>query len=400
MRMMDGMNKGRMMKSMVRLLVHVLAAAMPLLSSCRHDVVVWPAETGTGGEARADAVRGFWLLNEGNMGSNKCTLDFYDYASGTYGRNVYGSANPTVVKLLGDVGNDLHVYGGRLWAVVNCSNKIEVMEAATARRIGQVDLANCRRLCFRGPYAYATSYAGPVQIRPDYEQRGLVVRIDTATLEKLDTCIVGFQPDGLDVVDGKIYVANSGGYMSPNYENTVSVVDMETFREERRIPVAVNLHHLLADGRGCLWVSSRGDYYGNPSALFCISDPGGEAVARRVLTPEGRDVVAGGMTLCGDSLYVVGSAFSYATMRREVNYAIVDTRSQEVVTSNFIADGTEQTIVEPYGIAVHPLTREILLTDARTHVNPGTLFCFSREGRLLWKQRTGDIPAHIAFLWN
>lgn len=385
---------------MMRCLLHVLAAVVPLLSSCRHDVVVWPTETGTGGEARTDAVRGFYLLNEGNMGSNKCTLDFYDYASGTYERNVYGSANPYVVKQLGDVGNDLHIYGGRLWAVVNCSNKIEVMEAATARRIGQVNLANCRYLCFHGSYAYATSYAGPVQIRPDYEQRGLVVKIDTATLEKVDTCIVGFQPDGLGIAGGKVYVANSGGYMSPNYENTVSVVDMETFREERRIQVAVNLHRLLVDGQGRLWVSSRGDYYGNASALFCISDPGGEALARRVLTPEGKDLVVGGMTLCGDSLYVIGSAFSYATMRREVNYAIVDTRRQEVVTTNFIADGTEQDIVEPYGIAVHPLTREILLTDARTHVNPGTLFCFSREGRLLWKQRTGDIPAHIAFLWN
>ena len=199
-----------------------------LLQSCRHDIIVWPSEEEEVGETRQDSILGFYLLNEGNMGSNKCTMDFYDYATGTYTRNVYGNANPSAVKELGDVGNDLRIYGSRMWAVINCSNKIEVMEACTARRVGQVNLANCRYIAFHEGYAYVSSYAGPVQINPDYEQKGIVVKIDTATLEKVDTCIVGFQPDRLDITGGKIYVANSGGYMFPNYENTVSVIDICT----------------------------------------------------------------------------------------------------------------------------------------------------------------------------
>lgn len=369
-----------------------------MLVACRHDVVVWPSEEEEGGEGREDMVYGFYVLNEGNMGSNKCTMDYYDYTSGTYMRNIYGTANPTVVKELGDVGNDLGIYGDRMWAVVNCSNKIEVMSAVTAQRIGQVDLANCRYVCFDGAYAYVTSYAGPVQIRPDYVQRGMVVKIDTATLEKVDTCIVGFQPDGLAVAGGRMYVANSGGYMSPNYENTVSVVDVETFTEVERITVALNLHHVVADGHGQLWVSSRGDYYGNVASLFCVSNLEGVPEVRRILTEDGRDVPVGSMVLCGDSLYVVGKNFSYVSMRNEMNYSIVDTRSGRVLTSCFITDGTESRIMEPYGVAVHPFTREVLIGDARSMVNPGRLFCYSREGLLLWDVRTGDIPAHFAFL--
>ena len=39
------------------------------------------------------------MLNEGNMGSNKCTLDFFfDYTKGTYYRNIYAEINPNVVK--------------------------------------------------------------------------------------------------------------------------------------------------------------------------------------------------------------------------------------------------------------------------------------------------------------
>ena len=371
-----------------------------LLQSCRHDVIVWPSEEEEMGDTRQDSILGFYLLNEGNMGSNKCTMDFYDYTTGTYIRNIYGNANPSAVKELGDVGNDLRIYGNRMWAVINCSNKIEVMEARTARRVGQVNLANCRYIAFHESYAYVTSYAGPVQINPGYEQKGMVVKIDTATLEKVDTCIVGFQPDRLDIAGGKIFVANSGGYMFPNYENTVSVVDIGTFREEGRIPVAVNLHHLLADSDGQLWVSSRGDYYGNTSALFCITDPAGTPQVRRITTQDGTDLVVENMTLRGDSLYVIGTEFSYATMQNHTNYGIVNVRTRQVLTTNFITDGTDASIMEPYGIAVHPHTGEILIGDARTHVNPGTLFCFSPEGLLLWKVRTGDIPAHFAFLYE
>ena len=369
-----------------------------LLQSCRHDIIVWPSEEEEVGGTRQDSILGFYLLNEGNMGSNKCTMDFYDYTTGTYIRNIYGNANPSAVKELGDVGNDLRIYGNRMWAVINCSNKIEVMEARTARRVGQVNLANCRYIAFHEGYAYVTSYAGPVQINPGYEQKGMVVKIDTATLEKVDTCIVGFQPDRLDIANGKIFVANSGGYMFPNYENTVSVVDIGTFREEGRIPVAVNLHHLLADSDGRLWVSSRGDYYGNTSALFCITDPVGTPQVQRITAQAGTDLVVENLTLRGDSLYVIGTEFSYATMQNHTNYGIVNVRTRQVLTTNFITDGTDASIMEPYGIAVHPHTGEILIGDARTHVNPGTLFCFSPEGLLLWKVRTGDIPAHFAFL--
>lgn len=373
-----------------------------LQSSCRQDIVVWPPEQeeGVGETVTTDTIRGFYLLNEGNMGSNKSTLDFYDYATATYTRNIYSSANPSAVKELGDVGNDLKIYGTRLWAVINCSNKIEVMDARTARRIGQVDLANPRHICFNEGYAYITSYAGPVQINPTYEQLGMVVKIDTATLEKVDTCLVGFQPDGIDLSGGRLYVANSGGYMYPNYENTLSVISIVTFQEERRIPVAINLNHVVADRYGQVWVSSRGNYYGHPSSLYCLSNLEGEPLIERIYTTEGNDLVTRNMALCGDSLYIIGNEFSYSTYQSVQNYAIVNTATKQVVTTNFITDGTEYDIMETYGIAVHPVSREILIGDARSHVNPGTLFCFSSQGQLLWKVRTGDIPAHIAFCYK
>ena len=371
-----------------------------ILISCREErniyipdeVIVEPLDTTAEDINSPRKIKGFYLLNEGNMGSNKATLDYFDYETQIYSRNIFAYANPSVVKEMGDVGNDLKIYGGRLYAVINCSNKIDIMDKWTAIKIGQINIPNCRYIRFHEGFAYVTSYAGPVEINPDYKQSGYVAKVDTATLQVVDRCLVGFQPDELEIVDNKIYVANSGGYMFPNYENTVSVIDIETFTEIKQIEIAVNLHRLRADKHGNLWVSSRGDYYNTPSRLFCIDTKTDK------LTDE-LAISVSNFHLDGDSLYIYSTEWNYLNMNNVITYGIVDVVKKELVTNNFITDGTEKNIRVPYGISVHPITKDIYVTDAKNYVSPGTLYCFDKNGKQKWKSiRTGDIPAHFTFL--
>ena len=361
------------------------------MSGCRENITIISGEEEQHGVAQQTDITGFYLLNEGNMGSNKSTLDFYDFTTATYRRNIYAEANHNVPKELGDVGNDIQIYGNRLYAVINCSNKVEVLDARTCHRIGQIDVPNCRYLRFHEGYGYLTSYAGPVVINPNYEQIGYVAKFDTATLTLVDTCHVGFQPDGLEVVSGNIFVANSGGYMVPNYENTLSVIDLQTFNETQRIPIAVNLHRVSADKYGQLWVSSRGDYYTTPSRLYCINP------LTRTITDSVETAVSN-FCIVGDSLYFYATEWSYVSMQDSICYGIIDVKTHKILPQSFITDGTDKNIKKPYGIAVHPITREVYVTDAKNYVTPGMLHCYSPQGILQWSVRTGDIPAHFAFL--
>ncbi|MBQ7192189.1 MAG: YncE family protein [Paludibacteraceae bacterium] len=371
----------------------LVAILFTLFTACRKDEVTLRAEEEQHGTQQLTSIAGFYLLNEGNMGSNKATLDYYDFSTATYARNIFAQANPNVPKELGDVGNDIKIYGSRLYAVINCSNKVEVMDAATAKRIGQIDIPNCRYLRFKGQYGYITSYAGPVEINPNYEQKGYVAQFDTATLQITKQCIVGFQPDELEIVGNKLYVANSGGYMTPNYENTVSVIDLETFTEIKRVEVAINLHHLRADQYNQLWITSRGDYLNSPSQLYCLD-------TQTDMVTDTIDMAVSNFCLDGDSLYLYSTEWSYIEMKNTITYGIVDVKTHEIKTHLFISDGTEQQIQIPYGIAVHPVTKEIFVTDAKNYVTPGTLYCFSPDGKCQWSVRTGDIPAHFAFLYK
>ncbi|MDR0538818.1 MAG: YncE family protein [Tannerellaceae bacterium] len=371
--------------------IHTFTLLLSILVACREDVEIRPPEVIPVAPSDSAAIIGFYLLNEGNMGSNKSTLDYMDLFSGEYRRNIYADANPSVPKEMGDVGNDIRIYGEKLYAVINCSNKVEVMDRRTAKRIGQIDIPNCRYIRFHGGYAYVTSYAGPVELNPDYKQRGYVAMVDTTTLQVMARCLVGYQPDELEIVGNRIYVANSGGYMFPNYESTVSVIDIASFTEIKRIEVARNLHRLRADRHGRIWVSSRGDYYGQPSRLYCIDLDNGEHV-------DSLQVAVSNLYLDGDSLYLYSTEWSYISMSNEITYGIVDVARKQIVSRCFITDGTEQRIQIPYGIMVHPITKDIYVTDAKNYVSPGTLYCFDRNGRLKWNVRTGDIPAHFALL--
>ena len=384
---------------MMRNCVFIMALALyaVMLSGCREDEVVVPTEYEIlpVSVASGSEIVGMYLLNEGNMGSNKCSLDYLDYVQGYYVRNLYAERNPHVVKELGDVGNDIQVYGSKLYVVVNCSNKVEVLDARTGLRVGQVEIPNCRYIRFYRGHAYVSSYVGPVQLQNPDAVKGAVYKIDTLSLKAVAKCTVGYQPDELEVLGQYLYVANSGGYMAPDYDNTVSVIELEGFKQVEKIPVGINLHRIKADNEGKLWVTSRGDYMNIHSNLYVLEKVKG----RNSMEVTGKlDVPCSNFCISGDSLYYYSTEWNNYTQKNTITYGIINTKTKQKVSSSFITDGTEGDITVPYGIMVHPDTGDIFVTDAKNYVSSGVLHCYSKDGVRKWSVRTGDIPAHMCFI--
>jgi DNA-binding beta-propeller fold protein YncE len=357
------------------------------LSACRDDDdVVIPTVTATGMPLSSGYV-GLYVLCEGNMGANKATLDYLDFTTGAYHKNIFPSRNPSQVLELGDVGNDAKIYGSRLWLVINCSNKVEVCDARTARSLGHVDIPNCRFLAFHEGHAYVSSYVGGGL--SDYDRRGSVYKVDTATLRVVARVDVGYQPDEIAVSDGKLFVANSGGYRGATghgYDTTVSVIDLQSFRVTQTIDVAPNLYRLRCDRYGQLWVTSRGIEGDNsqPSRLFVISDG---VVTDRI------DLPVSDMAFRGDSLCYLAT-----TTGGHYETGVIDLRTHAIVSRQLLKPSSAYEIETPYGLAVHPETGHLFLMDATNYVSSGSLLCFDKDGRFLWRVSTGDIPGHAAFL--
>lgn len=384
------------MKTLRILFFAVILFAMLGVAGCREDEVVIPSEADVVGDMGPanTKVTGLYLLNEGNMGSNKCTLDFYDYSTGLFFRNIYAERNPGVIKELGDVGNAIGVYGSKLYVVVNCSHKVEVLDAVTGVRLGQIDIPNCRSLAFGGGKVYVSSYVGPVRVDPD-APKGAVYEVDTLQLKVSRQVTVGYQPEELAIVGDYLYVANSGGYRAPDYDNTLSVIQLRDFKQVEQIPVGINLYGCKKDKYDKLWVTSRGNNQGVPARLHVLDKKVGHS---RLVVTDTLDIPCQQMAFAGDSLLFFTSTEGSHTFPKQVYYGVVDVRTKQLVSTNFITDGSDRHIAKPYGIAVHPETGDIFLTDAKNYVSSGTLYCFDRHGRKKWSVRTGDIPAHITFL--
>lgn len=375
------------------------------LCACRGEELLIPAEyEQLPFEPRSlesfasDEPIGVYILNEGNMGSNKATIDYVDLVNAVFIRNIYSERNPEVIKELGDVGNDIAIYGSKLYAVINCSHKVEVMDARTCKRLGQIDIPNCRFIDFAGGKAYVSSYVGPVSIDPDAQQ-GAVFEVDTTTLKITRQVTVGYQPEELLATDNYIYVANSGGYRKPNYDNTLSVINRATMKQVRKLELGMNLQCVEQDTQGRLWVSGRGDLdnpdEGRAPALYLLTPFSSDLAEVKIDT---LDYACSVMRICGDSLYYIHA--SSMPDASDFIFGIIDVNSRKSVTDCFIEASSADTYKMPYGLLINPYNRQLFVTDAKNYVSSGLLHCYDPTGKELWQVRTGDIPSRMVFLYK
>ena len=372
----------------------VLTAAVILTGSCMNSkppvgVLPEPGELGR-----------LYILNEGVMGMGNSSIDFYDFADGTYVTDAFPAANPDVTLGLGDTGNDLAVYGGKLWAVMNGSDLVEVMDASTMEHIRAIDVPACRDIAFSGRYAYVTSWAGNVS--DDGDRTGMVYRIDINSLSIAGAVEVGYQPEDIAVLDGKIYVANSGG-MTDGYDNRLSIIDEESFSLERAVEIAANICDIAPDAYGRLWISSPGDYYSVHSGIYVY-----DTVSGTVLKPESganilpewiNDIRVSSMYSTGSHLWVLGNENEWDYTAGAGKYCLytIDCQALTMTRTELSRTGAES-ISNPYGIWVSPDEKTIAITDAASYTEPGYILFLDANLNFVSSFQTGFLPGYFAVL--
>ena len=352
------------MKYKSLLVFSVLLAAIAV--SCSKENASGNLPTGIDIEVGENSA--LFILNQGPWPGGS-TLDLKNLSSGAFSANWFATANPDVTQGLGNTGNDMAVIGGRLWALMNGSNQIAIINPSTGKLEKVLDVDSPRYIIKKGNYAYVTSYGAAVN-GSVYGVKGKVYRIDPATYET-KTVEVGYQPDGITALGEKLYVANSGGYQT-EHENTLSVIDMASFAVIGSIELPVENLNRLFSASGKLWVTTYDCYNADWSAVITPASLGS-------VTPEGgyeaiEGVTVGMQALSKDKLYNI----SYAGMQ------VVDTAAGTV--SAIELKGAQ--IGFPYGIAVHPVNGDIYISDAN-FTGDSKVLCFAADGSFKWSQTTG-----------
>ncbi len=306
---------------------------------------------------------GVFILNEGAIGKGNSGITFYDYKKDT---TIYDITNGS----LGDTGQDILLYGSKLYVSVSASSLITVLDAYSKTVLKRIEVKNGNQP--RDP-RYLAAYSGKVYVTTwdgyakPYND-GSVIRIDTTSLQIEAESKVGPYPEGIAAVNGKLYVANSDGM---NFEtgpgNTLSIVDVASFKQEKVLTVGTNPYIVRADAYGDIYLTYQGNFDGggfqkiNTKTNEVINFPDVKANSKFVIS--------------GDSCYFYGVTYDNNTT---VSFGVFNVKTETLTPDPIITDGT--IIKVPYGIGVHPDNGDVYISST-DYSNPGTVFVFGRDGK-------------------
>ncbi len=322
-----------------------------------------------------------YILCEGLFNLNNSTLARYSFQTGTFTTDYFKNMN---YRGLGDTANDMDVYGSKLYIVVNVSSTVEVVDLHTGLSVAQISLLTDngssrqpRAITFANGKAYVCSYDGTV------------ARIDTTSLEVDALTTAGRNPEDLCVKDGKLYVSNSGGldWEDIGVDRTVSVIDLDTFRETKQIEVGPNPGKIAAGTDHTVWVATYGENIEEGDYHLVKINTQSDVVEATYDEP------VMNFAIDYDRAYL----YNYNYQTEEAAFKVFDLASGTVIREQFITDGTS--IERPYSITVNPYSSNIYISDAYNYQVEGDLLCFSPDGQLIFRLNgVGLNPNTVIFL--
>ena len=356
----------------------------------------------------AAALEKLFVLDKGLWQSDNGCLSYFENGA-MVSNQLFLDVNK---QKLGDTPNDIIQISDHLFAIaVNGSSLVQFIDE-TGKAMGTSgEIANVRYLASDGKYVYATSYAhtcATVSGTMDFT-RGFVAKIDIATKETVTAVEVGYEPESLVLYNGRLFVANSGGYSyseSHDYEQTVSVVDPETMKVVRTVDTGkINLYGQMALLDNYLCISSCGDYYSTPACtvlLDCDAVLAGKPDADCVRTLPS---VCTFCTAGKDCFYTVGSTFNYTTSQNTFEFntirpAEVFSNANTGVTATLpgtMCDDIKK-MKQPNFLYMNPYTGYFYATDAGDYTTAGYLYQWDPEGKFLGSYRAYICPENMVAL--
>jgi YVTN family beta-propeller protein len=317
---------------------------------------------------------GMIVLCEGLFQHNNASISWIDFDNGTVSNDLFVSKTG---RQLGDTGNDMKQYGGKIYIIVNVSSTIEVMDATTFKPISQISMVASgsskqpRSLAFHNGKVYVSCYDGYVDV------------IDTSSLTITQRIQVGSNPEGLSIANNKLYVANSGGLNFPVPDSTISVIDLSTHTEIKKITVGMNPGGVITDSQGGVYAVIRGDYAVVPSRMVRI-DTQNDVLA------ETFPFDVSGMYPMNDQLLI--SFYNYSTETSTIG--LFDPFTETLVSSNYISTSGITTL---YGMKYNPSKNTIFILDGMNYTNTGYVREYSVSGVQLANYHVGLNPTKIIF---
>jgi len=337
---------------------------------------------------------GLFILNdERDLGGppyySASMLSFYNFGARKVTPDQYVAVNG---KTLGYTGNDLEIYGSKMYFVLANSSVVDIVNVKTGRLIKEVSVLD--------PTTQPPSYRYPRNIA--FYKGNAYMSCQDGTVEVMDTIDFSvnakitlpgtYYLEGLLIQNGKLYVADSG--IGTRVSNMISVIDLQSNKEIKRISVIPYPVSLAADSYGNIYVlSGRTDNW----QQFNVSTGGLTIIDSKTDSVKSPPVPSVYPARRSIPITVNGDLVYYTAGDNKI--AVYNAKTQTPVRDSFVTDGTK--IDSPYSLCANPATGEVYVADAKESsfgASNGVVDVFDKTGKLEYCFTTGVNPVKIKLL--
>ena len=315
---------------------------------------------------------GIFVVNEGNFNWANASVTFIENSSNTLIQDIFRKSNN---RILGDVAESMKIADNLGYLVINNSNRIEVVSLADFKSVSTINGLDSPRFLeiVDSTKAYVTNLRSDVSI----------INLKTNTVS--GSIKTNGWTENLIRYNKYMLVTSIGMFSDPSAQRRaqILVIDTQTDAIVDSIQTGKEPIGLVIDKKQKVWVLCSGGYdnFEAPSLIrinpelrmiektFTFADP--------TLVPS---------RLCinptGDTMYFLRNG----VCRMPVSASALP--SQPMI-------GSEGRLL--YGLAIHPSTGHIYVSDAKDYVQNGTVYQYDTYGTLVKSYTAGRIPGSFCF---
>lgn len=318
-------------------------------------------------------LNGFYVMCEGLMGQNNSSIDFYCIDSNSVVTDYFSKANSLG---LGETANDMIKVGESFWTAITGSAAVTVMNSnGELEKIITITNAQGvnrqpRHLAYHSGYVYVSCFDGSV-VKISASSKKVVASLETQ----------GRNPEGLAVANGKLYVANSGGLSYPNYDNSVSVINLASFAVDTLLEVRINPTSVKSYNDN-IYVLSMGDYSTLPMLTHIRNNEILDSVYIEMTDYE----------VDQSSGLIYFFYVDYAD-NKSFNLSTLDANNIKS-SSTLLLKNRPEGMLMPYHVNVVE-DGLIAVTDAKNYTTSGEVFFFTSAGEKMFSFKTSVNPNKV-----
>lgn len=318
---------------------------------------------------------GVFVINEGNFNSGNASITFVSESDpGLVVQDLFHQVNK---RSLGDVAQEMEIFNGMGFIVVNNSNSVEVVSLTTFKSVASITSG------FNSPRnieiidstkAYVTNMLSDISI------------VNLKTFTVTGSIKNPNWTEGMIRFKNLVFVSSIGGYNEPNNKRSAKVLIVDTRSDKIVDSIQTGKEPLgiVIDRKNKVWILCTGGYdYFEPPSLLMI-DPDLKVVEKTFHFSSMTQIPSRlSINGSGDTLY-----FLYNGVYR------MSVSSAALPDQPFIPNGNHVF----YGLAVHPSTGNIFVSDAIDFVQNGVVYKINQaNGQILSQFQTGRIPGSFCF---